>query len=95
MNDNEAARAHITVHGNVQGVFYRASARDQASRLGVNGWIQNNDDGTVEAVIEGPRDQVEAFIVWAADGPPRAEVQDVDRSWEEYTGELSGFEVRR
>ena len=49
-------RRRAVVHGNVQGVFFRDSARREAEKVGVAGWITNNSDGTVEAVFEGDED---------------------------------------
>ncbi len=65
------------VHGDVQGVFFRDSARREARRLGVCGWIRNRADGRVEALFEGPPDAVEQLVRWCGDGPRRATVEDV------------------
>lgn len=72
------ASKHLTVHGTVQGVFYRASARDRAQELGVTGWVRNADDGSVEMVVEGDDDAVDAMIRWAHEGPSHASVTAVD-----------------
>lgn len=69
---------HIVVHGRVQGVFFRASARDAAERLGVGGWVRNRDDGTVEMVVEGEDDAVGEMVAWAREGSPQAWVSGVD-----------------
>jgi acylphosphatase len=82
----------VVVHGQVQGVFFRESARRRAYRAGVAGWIQNNPDGTVEAVFEGDRERVESMVEWCRRGPSGAVVQDVEAAWEEPHGE-SGFGV--
>jgi len=64
MSDNNAerdrVRAHVFVSGRVQGVFYRATTRDEARDRGVDGWVRNLDDGRVEAVFEGPKSAVDA-----------------------------------
>jgi acylphosphatase len=86
-------RRRAVVHGNVQGVFFRDSARRAADQAGVAGRVANNDDGTVEAVFEGEEDAVESMLAFCREGPPRAEVERVDVSEEEPEG-LSGFEVR-
>ncbi len=67
-----------TVHGRVQGVFFRDSCREQAERHGVTGWVSNEPDGTVRVHLEGPADAVEAVLAWCHEGPPRASVQRVD-----------------
>ena len=69
------ARLHIT--GRVQGVGYRWSMVQEAKRLGVNGWVRNRLDGSVEAVVSGAPPVVEALIDWARTGPPLARVEGV------------------
>ena len=81
---------HVTVHGEVQGVFYRSSAEERATSLGVAGWVRNADDGTVEMVVEGPEDAVEQMLAWAREGSEQARVTDVDVADQETQG-LSGF----
>ena len=62
----------VVVHGRVQGVFFRESARRRARRAGVAGWVQNNDDGSVEAWFEGEPDDVEVMLHFAETGPSGA-----------------------
>ena len=88
-----SARKRVVVHGEVQGVFFRDSARGEAESQGVAGWVQNRSDGTVEAVFEGDDDAVERMVEFARRGSPQAEVEQVDVSDEEPEG-LDGFEVR-
>jgi acylphosphatase len=90
---DDTIRRRATVHGNVQGVFFRDSTEEEAQKHGVNGWVSNNDDGSVEAVIEGPKESVEAMLEFLEDGPSRADVDRVDVKEEEPEG-LSSFEVR-
>jgi acylphosphatase len=78
-----SARAHVVVHGRVQGVFFRGQTRDRARSLGLTGWVRNNSDGTVEAVFEGDRERVESMIEWCRRGPAYASVDEVDVAWEE------------
>ncbi|GIG36437.1 acylphosphatase [Cellulomonas pakistanensis] len=66
------------VHGQVQGVGYRASMAAEARRLGVAGWVRNRPDGTVEAQAEGPDDALAALASWARSGPRFADVERVD-----------------
>jgi acylphosphatase len=68
---------HVRVTGRVQGVFYRAWAQGQARELGVSGWIRNCDDGSVEAHLEGDEAAMKALIQRMHQGPPAAEVEDV------------------
>lgn len=83
-------RAHVWVAGRVQGVYFRASARAEAERLGLSGWVRNLPDGRVEAVFEGAPDAVAAAIAWCRVGPPSASVASIDVLPEAPEG-LSGF----
>ena len=87
------ARARVVIHGRVQGVFFRAETRDRARSLGLDGWVRNTGDGSVEAVFEGDRDRIESMLVWCRGGPALAQVDSVDVDWETPTGER-GFAVR-
>jgi len=86
-------RRRIVVEGQVQGVFYRSTCRREAQARGVAGWVRNRPDGTVEAVLEGEPDAVEAVIAWARQGPPAASVSRVEVTEEDPEGERS-FQVR-
>ena len=86
-------RRRVIVRGRVQGVWYRESCRHQALDAGVLGWVRNNDDGTVEAVVEGDADAVERVVAWMRVGPPHALVTRVESSLETPRGE-QGFTVR-
>ena len=55
-------RAHVIIRGMVQGVYFRAHTRDEASAADVTGWVKNRRDGAVEAVFEGPEEDVEKLI---------------------------------
>ena len=71
---------HLLINGTVQGVYYRASAEQEAQRLGLSGWVRNRFSGEVEAVVCGPEDKIEAFIDWAHEGPPAAQVTRIEIS---------------
>jgi acylphosphatase len=90
---DDVVRRRVTVHGRVQGVFFRDSTRERANAHGVAGWARNRSDGTVEAVLEGPADAVERVLRFVETGPPRAEVERVDVSDERPEG-VTGFEIR-
>jgi acylphosphatase len=69
----------VTLHGHVQGVFFRASTRRVAQEQGVTGWVANRADGAVVAWLEGDADAVETVEAWmVTGGPPAAEVDEVD-----------------
>ena len=89
----DRTRAHVYVTGTVQGVFFRATTRDRAREIGVDGWVKNLDDGRVEAVFEGAEDSVESMIEFCHEGSSRADVTDVEISYENSEG-VDGFEVR-
>jgi acylphosphatase len=89
----QTVRRRVVVHGQVQGVFFRDTARREASRHGVSGWVRNTPEGTVEAVFEGEREDVERMVGFAEEGPPDAQVEQVETFEEEAEG-LSGFETR-
>ena len=88
------ASVHVYISGRVQGVFFRASTRDEAIRLGLTGWVRNMSDGRVEAVFEGDEAVVESMISWCKKGSPHSRVDDVEVVREEYQGEFSDFGVR-
>jgi acylphosphatase len=71
-------RIHVIVHGRVQGVGFRWATRAEARRIGLEGWVRNRDDGTVEAEIQGSDEDVERMRAWLAVGPPGAHVMRVD-----------------
>lgn len=84
----------LQIRGRVQGVGFRAAARDAALDLGLSGWVRNLPDGAVEACAEGPDEAVEAFIAWCRRGPEYARVAAVEVT-DVAAGGLSRFEVRR
>ena len=75
---SEPIARRLRIHGLVQGVGYRNALQAQATRLGLAGWVRNRSDGTVEALVAGPADAVEALIEWSRRGPPAARVSRVD-----------------
>ncbi len=85
---------HFRVQGLVQGVCFRASARDTAIRLGLTGWVRNRIDGDVVLVACGTTEQVEALEQWLWQGPPAARVSSVRRR-EAPLQDYAGFEILR
>ena len=86
-------RRRVRVHGRVQGVWFRGSTEEEARRAGVDGWVRNRSDGSVEAVFEGAPDVVERMLDYVRVGPRLARVERVDVSQEPLRGER-GFRVR-
>lgn len=93
VSSSDIVRRRVVVHGDVQGVNFRNATAREASSRGVGGWVTNRADGAVEAVLEGPPDEVEAMVRFCSDGPRAASVERVEDSAEEPEG-LSGFEAR-
>lgn len=87
-------RVHAIVHGRVQGVFFREYTRRQAEYLGLNGWVKNLPDRTVEAVFEGSAPKVEEMITWLSTGSPQSDVTNVVMEEEVPLGDLPGFTIR-
>jgi len=87
-------RALAKVEGRVQGVFYRQSTLDMARQLGLDGWVRNLPDGSVEALFEGDPDQIETALEWCRQGPPRASVSRLTVTWLDGPAECSGFAIR-
>jgi acylphosphatase len=81
------------IRGRVQGVFFRDTLRRLAERHGVSGWARNTWEGTVEAVLEGDEQDVEAVLAFAREGPEGASVTAVDVEDQEPEG-VRGFEIR-
>lgn len=88
------ATLHLIVRGTVQGVGFRDALQDEARRHGVAGWVRNRRDGSVEAILQGSRESVEAVLAWARRGPPLARVTDaeVGAPAAEFQREYPGFE---
>lgn len=86
-------RRRVTVHGRVQGVFFRSATRQTARAHGVAGWARNLRDGSVEAVFEGTAEAVEALLAFCRQGPPSARVERVEVR-DEAPEDLVGFEIR-
>jgi len=91
---------HITeelqaiVRGFVQGVGFRDFVVRKALALGLRGWTRNNSNGDVEVVAQGTRPALERLLVQLRQGPPAADVAEVQVTWREPTEHFSGFHVR-
>lgn len=87
-------RRRVVVSGLVQGVFFRASTRDEAQRLGLTGWVRNRGDGEVEVEFQGPVDAVEAAVAFCRSGPRHADVEEIEVERIDTVDAESGFAVR-
>ncbi len=91
---NDLARLEARVKGRVQGVGFRYFVLSEATRLGLTGWVSNEQDGSVHCVAEGPRADLEALLETLKEGPALAIVEYVAEDWLPYTGHWGTFGVR-
>lgn len=68
----------IIIKGKVQGVFFRATAKDIAIKKGLTGWVRNNNNGAVEIRVQGPQDILDSYISWCKIGPSKSKVINVE-----------------
>jgi acylphosphatase len=94
-NPSETIRVHIWVKGRVQGVGFRAYIEYNALQIGVLGWVRNLGRDRVEAVGEGTQAQIDQFIEIVKKGPSVSRVDETRAEYEEPTGYLDGFTVKR
>jgi acylphosphatase len=85
---------HVYISGRVQGVNYRYSTLQQATKLGIKGWVKNLYDGRVETLFEGEEELVNRMLSWCYQGPPMSYVTNVEYFKQDYTGEFQNFSVR-
>ncbi len=83
----------LIIHGRVQGVFYRDWTVQSARELGLAGWVKNQPDGTVAALLQGEEHAARTMIQRMQSGPPAARVERIEEQ-ECEAGELAGFERR-
>jgi acylphosphatase len=79
----------LVIKGKVQGVFYRAAAKETAELLGITGWVKNLPDKNVEITATAHSDTLQQFVDWCKQGPPRAAVEEVmveELSFKKFTG---------
>jgi acylphosphatase len=81
------------VYGLVQGVNYRYFVQRNAESTGINGYVRNLDDGSVEVVAEGDSEKLRQFISKLKVGPRAARVEGLDVEWGEYSGKYRGFDI--
>lgn len=88
-------QVHLKITGNVQGVFFRAETQVKARELGLTGFVRNTSDGGVEILAQGPLEKLQALIDWCRNGPDRANVENVEISWEKSEKAFTNFEITR
>ena len=92
-NEKEIERIEIVVSGIVQGVFFRASTREVATKLGIRGTVRNLSDGSVEIIAEGTKEKLNKLIRFARNGPPSARVYDIEVKWVKAKSDLPSFRI--
>ena len=90
----ESVSLQATVHGRVQGVFFRAFVNGWARELGLVGYVCNLPNGVVEVRAEGEKQQLEKLVGYLKVGPPAARVEKVATTWSKYTGNYPSFSVK-
>jgi acylphosphatase len=85
----------VRITGRVQGVNYRGWTRMEAERLGVDGWVKNEEDGSVSALLAGEESAVDALMARLKSGPPAARVADISSQAADPAGAQAGFHILR
>jgi acylphosphatase len=88
------SNVHVIISGRVQGVWFRASTKQKAEQLGLDGWVRNTSEGNVEAVFEGDENLVQEMLDWCHHGPPLANVENVEVKNQEPTNGFDGFFIK-
>ncbi|MGE4519692.1 MAG: acylphosphatase [Desulfobacteraceae bacterium] len=91
--ENRKKSVHLLIKGRVQGVAFRWYAMKKAVELDISGYVKNNSNGDVEALIEGDERKVEAMIKWCRTGPPSADVREIIQQDSDCSGKYSRFEI--
>jgi acylphosphatase len=86
-------RVKAKMHGRVQGVGFRYSAKDRANKFEIVGFVRNEEDGTVYIEAQGEEELLERFLAWCGKGPWLAKVDKVDVEWVDELGDFQAFEV--
>ncbi len=87
-------RVRLILKGIVQGVNFRYYTQREAQKNNVTGWVRNLPDDSVDAVLEGEEEDVEALIQWCRHGPPSARVTELIVQPEEYRSEFQSFSIK-
>ena len=84
----------VTIQGRVQGVFFRMETKNAAEKLGVNGWVKNMPDGSVEALFQGDSDTIAKMLEWCHIGAPASRVDNVVSEDQETDTAFDNFQIR-
>jgi acylphosphatase len=92
---SDKASFHAIIHGQVQGVFFRAFVAEKAGALNLTGYVRNLSSGNdVEVIAEENQENLEKLIEYLKVGPPAARVEKVTVQWSKYSGKYSRFTIR-
>lgn len=91
---NQQKQLTAVIHGTVQGVSFRYYTQQAARRLGLTGWVANQQNGAVKTVAEGDDAALQEFLAFLHNGPSAARVQRVEVTWHEATGTFATFSIR-
>jgi acylphosphatase len=91
---NNIEELHAVVRGIVQAVGFRYFVVEKARTLGLCGYVRNDSYGDVEVLAQGPRPTLDRLLTYLWQGPPAAQVNDVQTTWNKPTQQISGFHVR-
>jgi acylphosphatase len=87
-------RVNLLISGKVQGVFFRASVKKEAQKIGLTGWVRNLNDGKVELVAEGEENCLVELIEWSKKGSAWSSVKNVQIDWQDHKGEFESFRIK-
>ncbi len=90
----EKKQVHVIVRGRVQGVCFRMETQRAAQGLNLTGWVRNCADGSVEAMFEGEKSELDRMIQWCRQGSPGSSVDQVETDWLDTVSGFTGFEIR-
>jgi acylphosphatase len=94
MSEDQHMAVRLVIRGRVQGVWFRNWTVGEAKTLGVDGWVRNRADGSVEALISAPDDKLRAMVTRCHKGPPMARVDEIEEHAADPVPVGSGFEQR-
>ncbi len=94
MDASTIIRKHVIVTGRVQGVFFRAYTKDAAEKYTITGWVKNTRERTVEAVIQGEKENIKQMLQWLHTGSPASSVNKVIVDDQNDLSVFTGFEIR-
>lgn len=85
---------HILIKGKVQGVFFRKNTKHVATDLNIAGWVKNTDEGYVEIFAQATENVLQQLILWCKQGPPRADVKDVEIKDTDVDDNVKNFSIK-